>query len=47
MTVRIAGDSGRSRIDMEVRMAVGVFVDLLVCHCFIKLVEFGGSVIVE
>lgn len=38
---------GRSRADRDVRMAVGVFVGLLICHCFIWFVEFGGSVIVE
>lgn len=47
MMVRIIGERGRSRTDREVKMAIRVFVDLSVCHCFIWFVEFGGSVIVE
>lgn len=41
------GDRGRSEIDKEARVAVRVLVGLLICHCFMRLVEFGGSVIVE
>lgn len=47
MIVRIIGDNGNSRIDREARMAIMVFVGLLMCHCFMWFVEFGGSVIVE
>lgn len=47
MEARIIGESGRSNIDEEVREAMIVFVGLLVCHCFIWAVEFGGRVIVE
>lgn len=47
MAVKIIGDRGRSEIDREVRVAVRVLVDMLVCHCFMWLVVFGGSVIVE
>lgn len=41
------GESGNREIDKEARMASRGLVDLLVCHCFIWFVEFGGSVIVE
>jgi len=47
MVVRIIGESGRRRIDREVKIAIGVLVDLPVCHCFMWFEEFGGSVIVE
>ena len=40
------GESGKSEIDREVRVATGPFVGLLVCHCFVWFVEFGGRVIV-
>lgn len=45
--VKIIGDRGRRETDREARVAVRVLVDLLMCHCFIWLVEFGGRVIVE
>lgn len=41
------GESGRSRVANEVRMATGVLVVLLVCHCFMWFVVLGGRVIVE
>lgn len=41
------GESGSREIDKEARMASGGFVDLLICHCFMWFVEFGGSVMVE
>lgn len=44
---KIKGDKGRSRVDREVKMAIWVFAGLLMCHCLIRLVEFGGRVIVE
>ena len=47
MEARIIGESGRSSSDEEVRGAMIVFVGLLVCHCFMWVVEFGGRVIVE
>lgn len=47
MVVRIIGERGSSRIDREVVMAIGEPVGLLMCHCFMWFVEFGGSVIVE
>lgn len=47
MVVRIIGERGKSKRDREVSIAIGVFVGLLMCHCFMWLVEFGGSVIVE
>ena len=47
MMVWIIGESGRRRIDIEVRMAVVVLGDLLVCHCFMWFDELGGRVIVE
>lgn len=34
-------------IDRDVRVAIEVCVGLLMCHCFMWFVEFGGSVIVE
>lgn len=41
------GDSGSSRVDVVARMAIMVLVGLLICHCFMWFVEFGGSVTVE
>lgn len=41
------GERGSSSMDREATMAMGVFVNLLMCHCFMWFVEFGGSVIVE
>ena len=45
--VKIAGERGRRRTDREIKVAIGVPVDLLLYHCFMKFVVFGGSVIVE
>lgn len=47
MEARIIGESGRSRVDAEVRGAIMVLAGLLVCHWFIWVVELGGRVIVE
>lgn len=41
------GESGSREIDREARIASEEFVDLLVCHCFMWFMEFGGRVIVE
>lgn len=45
--VKIIGERGRSSRDREVSIAIRALVGLLMCHCFMWLVEFGGSVIVE
>lgn len=45
--VRIIGESGRSEMDREVRIEIGVLVGFLVNHCFILFEGLGGSVIVE
>lgn len=47
MVVRTIGERGKSKRDREVSAAIRVFVGLLICHCFMWLVVFGGSVIVE
>ena len=47
MEVKIIGDRGSSKADREARMAIIGLVGLLICHCFMWFVEFGGSVIVE
>lgn len=41
------GARGRIEVDMDMRMAMWGFVVLLIYHCFMWFVEFGGSVIVE
>ena len=41
------GERGRRRIDREVSVAIDVLVGLLLYHCFMEFVVFGGSVIVE
>lgn len=40
------GESGNSMMDMVVKVVIVMLVDLLVCHCFMWLVELGGRVIV-
>lgn len=47
MVAKIIGEIGSKRVDRDVRMAIGVLVGLLICHCFMWFVEFGGRVIVE
>lgn len=40
------GEIGRSIIDVMVRAATREGIGLLVCHCFMWLVVWGGRVIV-
>lgn len=40
------GERGSRVVDREARIAVMEVVCLLMCHCFMWLAEFGGSVIV-
>lgn len=40
------GEIGRRMVEREERMAMDVFVGLLMYHCFMWLAEFGGRVIV-
>ena len=42
----IIGERGKRVVESEVRIAVIGLVCLLICHCFMWLAEFGGSVIV-
>lgn len=44
MMVRIIGEIGSSMVDMVANMAIVMLAGLLVRHCFMWFVVWGGSV---